>query len=132
MFSATSKSSSCLFKETHSFDARVSESTRMRKKYPERIPVIVEKGPGDKLELVLDKTKYLVPCDLTVGQLMYVVRKRLKLDETKALFFIVQNTMPTTSSLISTVYEEHKDADGYLYVTYSSENTFGGNLPTVL
>jgi GABA(A) receptor-associated protein len=124
MFNATNKSQPCLFKETHSFDARLSESIRMRKKYPERIPVIVESGPG-QLDLVLDKTKYLVPCDLTVGQLMYVIRKRLKLDAEKALFFLIKNTMPTASLLISAVYEEHKDDDGYLYVVYSSENTFG-------
>mmetsp|Transcript_9413 Transcript_9413/g.29665 ORF Transcript_9413/g.29665 Transcript_9413/m.29665 type:complete len:92 (+) Transcript_9413:216-491(+) len=28
-------------------------------------------------------------------------------------------------SFMSTVYEEHKDEDGFLYITYSGENTFG-------
>ena len=113
------------FKEAHSFEARLNESKRMRKKYPERIPVIVEKSAGDTLGLELDKTKYLVPCDLTVGQLVYVIRKRLNLDAEKALFFLIQNIIPTSSALISTVYDDHKDDDGYLYVIYSSENTFG-------
>ncbi len=26
---------------------------------------------------------------------------------------------------MSSIYEEHKDEDGFLYVLYSSENTFG-------
>ncbi|WPK23846.1 hypothetical protein PUMCH_001096 [Australozyma saopauloensis] len=26
---------------------------------------------------------------------------------------------------MSTIYEEHKDEDGFLYVLYSGENTFG-------
>jgi GABA(A) receptor-associated protein len=26
---------------------------------------------------------------------------------------------------MSSIYEEHKDKDGFLYVTYSGENTFG-------
>lgn len=26
---------------------------------------------------------------------------------------------------MSTIYDEKKDADGFLYVTYSGENTFG-------
>lgn len=28
---------------------------------------------------------------------------------------------------MSSVYEDHKDEDGFLYITYSGENTFGGN-----
>ncbi|KAF3792653.1 Autophagy-related protein 8d [Nymphaea thermarum] len=27
--------------------------------------------------------------------------------------------------MMSTIYEEHKDDDGFLYMTYSGENTFG-------
>jgi hypothetical protein len=32
------------------------------------------------------------------------------------------------ASLMSDIYEEHKDEDGFLYITYSGENTFGGSL----
>jgi GABA(A) receptor-associated protein len=27
---------------------------------------------------------------------------------------------------MSSIYEDHKDEDGFLYITYSGENTFGG------
>ena len=30
------------------------------------------------------------------------------------------------NSLIAEIYENEKDNDGFLYVTYSGENTFGG------
>ena len=30
-----------------------------------------------------------------------------------------------TSSTMGTIYNEHKDADGFLYIAYSGENTFG-------
>ena len=30
-----------------------------------------------------------------------------------------------TAHLMSTIYEEQKDEDGFLYITYSGENTFG-------
>jgi len=62
---------------------------------------------------------------LTVGQFVYVVRKRIKLSPEKAIFIFVNNTLPPTAALISAIYEEHKDEDGFLYVTYSGENTFG-------
>lgn len=32
-------------------------------------------------------------------------------------------------ALMSAVYEEKKDDDGFLYVTYSGENTFGSASP---
>lgn len=28
---------------------------------------------------------------------------------------------------MSALYEEHKDEDGFLYMTYSGENTFGSS-----
>lgn len=68
----------------------------------------------------------MVPADLTVGQFVYVIRKRIKLSPEKAIFiFVSGNVLPPTASLMSTVYEEHKDEDGFLYITYSGENTFG-------
>ena len=30
-----------------------------------------------------------------------------------------------SAALMSDVYEDHKDEDGFLYITYSGENTFG-------
>jgi GABA(A) receptor-associated protein len=67
----------------------------------------------------------LVPSDLTVGQFVYVVRKRISLAPEKALFVFVGATLPPSAALLATVYDKHKDRDGFLYVQYSSENTFG-------
>lgn len=101
------------------------------------------------------KCRYLVPADLTVGQFVYVVRKRIKLSAEKAIFVFVKNTLPPTgelqsiviklaififklcfviclpfaaAALMSALYEENKDEDGFLYMTYSGENTFGSFL----
>jgi len=73
----------------------------------------------------IDKKKYLVPSDLTVGQFHYVIRKRIKLAPEKALFLFCSNSIPPNAALMSTVYEEQKDEDGFLYVQYSGESTFG-------
>jgi GABA(A) receptor-associated protein len=131
--------------------------------------------------------RFLVPADLTVGQFVYVIRKRIKLSPEKAIFIFVKNVLPPTgrrppqrpsnpiggaaagpvaaalgdlpntwvspphlalgaqgfnssppsylsshlsrppppAALMSSVYEDHKDDDGFLYITYSGENTFG-------
>ena len=114
-----------MFKETHTFDERRKEATRIREKYSDRIPVICEKSRVDTIIPKIDKIKYLVPCDLTIGQFIYVIRKRVNLAPEKALFIFINGTIPSSSELISRVYEKDRDPDGFLYVIYSGENTFG-------
>jgi hypothetical protein len=58
-----------------------------------------------------------VPADLTVGQFVYVIRKRIKLSPEKAIFIFVDEVLPPTAALMSSIYEEHKDEDGFLYIT---------------
>ena len=101
------------------------EARRVREKYPDRIPVLVGKSPSTDAPEI-DKHKFLVPMDLTVGQFQYVIRKRIKLSPDKALFIFIDGAVPPTSALISTVYEECKDpVTQFLFVTYSMESTFG-------
>ncbi|KAI7985216.1 Autophagy-related protein 8e [Camellia lanceoleosa] len=45
------------------------------------------------------QNKYLVPADLTVGQFVYVIRKRIKLSAEKAIFIFVDNVLPPTVEL---------------------------------
>ena len=114
------------YKDKVPFEQRKNESIQMKEKYPERVPVIIERGQREKNIPQIDKRKYLVPCDLSVGQMLYVIRKRLNLDSTKALFlFSNNNTLPSTSKNIGIMYESNADKDGFLYFTYCSESTFG-------
>lgn len=115
-----------VFKTRHDLANRQSESNRIRTKYPERIPIICEKS-RDSLNSMpnLDKSKYLVPCDLTVGQFMFVIRKRMKLPAEKAIFIFINGSIPSTNTIMISLYDANKDEDGFLYISYSGENTFG-------
>lgn len=114
--------------------------------------VIVEKAPKARIS-DLDKQKYLVPSDLTVGQFYFLIRKRIHLRPEDALFFFVNNIIPPTSAtmgslyqvrvqkIISTnipyvskffelsyehfVFQEHHEEDCFLYIAYSDENVYG-------
>ena len=103
------------YKQDHPFEKRAAEAARIREKYPDRIPVICEKEPRSDIAPV-DKRKYLIPIDLTVGQFVYVIRKRISIPPEKAIFIFVNNTLPPTAALMSTVYEQHKDEDGIVYM----------------
>ncbi|KAK9833134.1 hypothetical protein WJX74_008135 [Apatococcus lobatus] len=112
------------FKDEHPLERRQAEAGRIRDKYPDRIPVIVEKAEKSDIPDI-DKKKYLVPSELTIGQFVYVIRKRIRVSPEKAIFMFVKNVLPPTAALIENVYGDHKDEDGFLYITYSGENTFG-------
>jgi len=112
------------FQKKYSFEKRREDSQSVITKYPERIPIIVQRG--DKSELpTIDKIKYLVPREMTMSQFSFVIRKRIKLEPSQAIFITINNTLVTNSKLLSEIYEENKDEDGFLYVTYTGENTFG-------
>ena len=112
------------FKNTKPFDDRKKESLHIIKKYSERIPIIVQKDKKCNFNEI-DKSKYLVPKDMKMGQFIYIIRKRIILEPSQTLFIMINNRMVTSSDIMSNVYDCNADEDGFLYITYSSENTFG-------
>ena len=109
-----------------SLDQRIKECRKIRKKYPDRIPVIIEKSVTNSGKIPdLDKYKFLVPADITIGQFMYVLRQRIKIPSKVGMFLFINNKMLSTSTLMGGIYEEEKNIDDFLYVTFSGENTFG-------
>ena len=70
------------------------EAIRVRTKYPDRIPIIVNRSDSAGVDVpYIDKHKFLVPSDLTMGQFQYVIRKRLTLTPDKALFIFVNGVL---------------------------------------
>ena len=107
-------------------EVRKNEASIIKSKYPDRIPVYVYRSEQANSKIPhIDKNKYLVPCELSVGQFMSVIRKRLDTNHTVALFFITNNTVPRMHITMETLYEEQKSEDDFLYILYTGENTFG-------
>jgi len=112
------------YKEDNSFEKRKAEGEKIRRKYPDRVPVIVEKAPKARINEI-DKKKYLVPSDLTVGQFYFLIRKRIHLRPEEALFFFVNNAIPPTSATMGSLYQEHHEEDFFLYIAFSDESVYG-------
>ena len=111
------------YKNKNEFDFRINESKKILDKYPDKIPLIVEKSKNCQYDI--DKNKYLVPKDIKMQQLIFIIRKRIKIKDSEAIFIYVNNVLPPSSSYISEIYNSNKDDDGFLYINYSTENTFG-------
>ena len=75
---------------------------------------------------MLDKTKFLVPQDLQMAKFLAVIRNRMRVGQTQAFYLIINNkTLASMTKTMAEIYKENKDEDGFLYVTYASQEMFG-------
>ncbi len=97
----------------------------LREKYPNRVPVFVARAINANEIPDIPKKKYLVPNTLSVGQLLYIIRRQIELPPEKALFIFINNTLPMSSTTVGELYAKNCSVDGALRVIYTSESTFG-------
>ena len=104
---------------------RLKKSQLILEKYPDRVPLIIQASKNDRDIYPIDKSKYITPRDFTLLQLQQIIRKRIRFPAEKALFLFINNKLYPITSVIGQVYDNNKDTDGFLYITYCQENTFG-------
>lgn len=63
---------------------------------------------------------------LSFVNLIYYCRSRMQMGQNQALYLLVNNrSMLSLSLTLAEVYAEHANPDGFLYVTYASQEVFG-------
>lgn len=114
------------FKEKKTFAQRVKDVQKVREKYPNKIPIIVERFKKEKQLPLLSRSKFLVPDHVPVGYIITQIRRMLNLNPTQAVFLLVnQRSMASHSMTMLQLYNQEKDPDGFLYIVYASQETFG-------
>ncbi len=94
------------------------------------MPVIVERFHKERNLPQLDKTKFLVPQELTMSQFVTIIRNRMSLTSTQAFYLLIDDKgIASMSMTLTELYEKKKNADGFLYMSYASQ---GKNLYLVL
>ena len=118
-----------MYKNTFPLEERKQKSFKMTSLYPDRIPVIVEMSQSSANSTsyikASHKVKYLVPYDITMGQFIKILRDKIKLESSTALFFFINNKIFPITSSVGNIYKEHADEDGFLYIEFCEESTFG-------
>lgn len=111
--------------KNRSLEERINEANYMMKKHRNSICCIIEKSETCKNLSELKRKKYIIPNDLLVSQLIYIIRRRCNLDPKMAIFIYINNIIPNSNAKLQDLYNNNKDEDGFLYIKYSGENTFG-------
>ena len=109
------------------FEQRQTLARKLSEKHPDRVPVIVYPTTNAPR---ISQTKFLVPSDREMAQFVSAIRKHIAVTPEQALFVLVATLdnsmiMPQPSATMGQLYQRHKQPDGFLYVRYALENTFG-------
>jgi len=123
------------FVEKYSFEQRSTQSSKIRAKYVDHVPVILEPAPEKRRsdnkfqKHIADgnlKTKYLVPGMQSVAKFTATVRNQIRLSKEEALYLLtLDNTIPAATMTMSQLDRKHRSDDGFLYLVFAGENTFG-------
>jgi GABA(A) receptor-associated protein len=111
--------------DTHkSFEDRLKEATEILRKYPDKIPVIVEPSSNSN-DANLERNKFLCPKDISISQFLVILRNRLSLKATQSIYLFINNKTPSNNLLIGDVYLNNCDTDKFLKIKYGLETFFG-------
>jgi GABA(A) receptor-associated protein len=116
------------FKKEKTLTERKNYSNYLLEKYPDRVPVIIKKSENDKIlqDNITGYSRYLMPKNLKISEVLFIIRNKINLKKEEAVFIFVNgNILVPMNETIGSMYDLHKSEDGFLYIIYSSENTFG-------
>eukprot|EP00331_Platyophrya_macrostoma_P022599 CAMPEP_0176454646 /NCGR_PEP_ID=MMETSP0127-20121128/30096_1 /TAXON_ID=938130 /ORGANISM="Platyophrya macrostoma, Strain WH" /LENGTH=120 /DNA_ID=CAMNT_0017844013 /DNA_START=30 /DNA_END=392 /DNA_ORIENTATION=+ len=113
------------FKDKYTFEERLKEARKKKEEHPTLIPVIVERHARSKLPEI-EKSKFLASKEMKLQEFQASIKKKLKLDKSEALFFFIAGKkIDRPDTPMQDVYNNSKDKDEFLYITYSELEAFG-------
>ena len=142
------KKTQLTYKDRVSFEDRVKEAEDSKSRYPNKVPLVIERHKSEKylpdmdkvnigdfdlsLTFCFDQIKWLVPQEMSLAQLSGVIKQRLELppQADQQLFLLIQSpdlgpSLPSLLTSVSSLHSSYSNTDGFLYLHYSSQEAYG-------
>ena len=112
-----------------SFERRVRQTDMMCTRYPDKVPVMLGEHRDAGNQPSLKKKKFMIPRNVTCAQFIVMIRERIQLQPTQTLFFMTvpKHHLICGTTTIGELYDKEKNDDGFLYVVYALEHSFGSS-----
>jgi GABA(A) receptor-associated protein len=115
------------FKAKYDFETRKSLYNSLMVNNSNYVPCVVNLA-GDivaKYKIMSPELRVLIQANYTLGQFINILRKRINICSSEGLYVFIDNVLLPTSSVMSKIYSERKNRDGFLYVDLAMLETFG-------
>ena len=96
-------------------------------RYPDKIPMIIEKHFKCNDMEDLQNPKFLMPKTFEIGEVHMILRRKINLKKDQSLILFVNDgkDIVRANEDLESVYQRYKDEDGFLYVLFTREEIFG-------
>lgn len=113
---------------TTTFEQRLTQATKFKSKFPNALPVVLQRDRNSSLPENLNNQLFLAPRTLSAGEFSALIRRKVCLNSSEALMmFVKDSVLVTVDSTIAALYERHSADDGFLYIFCTDHASFGTN-----
>lgn len=110
----------------YDYQERKKQYEDLSGRYPNHIPIIVNRESTEKDLKMLDKTQFLAPNNMLLGTFKHIIQSRLDLRSRDSIWFSLDSGfLFSNDKTMAEIYKKHKNVDGFLYLYYHRENVFG-------
>lgn len=112
--------------EATSFEQRLQQANRFKTKFPNALPVVIQKDQRSSLPSSLHNQLFLAPRTLGAGDFLALIRKKASLAKTQTIImFVGKNNLVTPDNTLFELYNKYSEDDGFLYVLCTDHEVYG-------
>jgi hypothetical protein len=128
---AAATDTSCVpsFIDKNTIERRRQLFSELQSKHPDKVPIVVEKAPGSRINVSPEflSKRYLVPHTVTLSVFIQSVRSTLKIPPHESIWITTtfgKNVLCNLRVPMVEFYKLYKNNDGFLYLQIREQNVF--------